>query len=652
MVNRFIQCCFFGFNGDESDFVGKYLYGMEHMDLQSDQCTCCSGNNHTQFVICGNCNEIACQRSLETCDNCGISNCKGCQGNADNIVSSCGHGCRYCDDYNACGSMGDVDQARTACYRCRLEQCRDGINNCDGCRGLLFDRLVEIIDEKQNEIDRLRRDMGQLGVGEDAAAVAIDDDQSSDDEMNDDESITTVTISEGKATRLARRLGIQLVPPSYFESQGHSPVYSQVIVQRFQRRLICCIGEMLFGIKRLRNYQEWKKKELDLELYIGPNCDAVGNVDYDSEEKSNFLVEHDDSFLPLWELFTDTLRNSHVSHKRLLNISIHDVQLNKVVQGMIGKALKGKRVRHLTLDNIGQDLGVVLFESTTIKESSTVRYVCLDDICFNNLDITSKFESAIETHTAMFQVTLSRCEFGSHEILRRVIDAAKGLSYFSLSGSSSIGEKGFSYIADLLKSNPRLKEICLVENNLSEDSIAEIAQAIKFNTNLRSLNLHSNKLTRVCENTLLKAVYDISSLNAISDSNHTCMISADYDYEPTGVYEPFKSLSISRGVRPWEINSAHFRLQFKLYLALGALQTEAINFHYLNEVSLEMLPSVLTFVQKVCDLLPAKVQNGLLGQLVSEFAPINNVYDVVRNCVVPLLFAPEARSSVKRQKCK
>jgi hypothetical protein len=48
-----------------------------------------------------------------------------------------------------------------------------------------------------------------------------------------------------------------------------------------------------------------------------------------------------------------------------------------------------------------------------------------------------------------------------------------------------------------------------------------ISQALKRNTNLRYLNLNANNFTSIGVKALLTCVFDSSSLNAISESNHT-----------------------------------------------------------------------------------------------------------------------------------
>ena len=56
---------------------------------------------------------------------------------------------------------------------------------------------------------------------------------------------------------------------------------------------------------------------------------------------------------------------------------------------------------------------------------------------------------------------------------------------------------------------------------LKDNDIILILQALKRNTHLRHLDLEGNNLTSIGVKALLSFVFDYSSLNAISESNHT-----------------------------------------------------------------------------------------------------------------------------------
>ena len=64
----------------------------------------------------------------------------------------------------------------------------------------------------------------------------------------------------------------------------------------------------------------------------------------------------------------------------------------------------------------------------------------------------------------------------------------------------------------------------LDDNLFNDDDAVVLAEALKMNTKLKWINLESNQFTTVGIKALIKSMYDCSSLNAISDSNHTLRI--------------------------------------------------------------------------------------------------------------------------------
>jgi hypothetical protein len=66
-------------------------------------------------------------------------------------------------------------------------------------------------------------------------------------------------------------------------------------------------------------------------------------------------------------------------------------------------------------------------------------------------------------------------------------------------------------------------------NRFNDDDAVLLSQAIKTNTHLNYLYLFSNNFTSVSVKSLFSYVFDNTSLNAISESNHVCAIEVIYD---------------------------------------------------------------------------------------------------------------------------
>ena len=72
--------------------------------------------------------------------------------------------------------------------------------------------------------------------------------------------------------------------------------------------------------------------------------------------------------------------------------------------------------------------------------------------------------------------------------------------------------------------HPNLNWLYLRSNKLNDNDAIHLADALRHNRTLDSLFLQGNEFTSLGEDVLKKVIYDDSSLNAVSDSNHVCAI--------------------------------------------------------------------------------------------------------------------------------
>ena len=84
----------------------------------------------------------------------------------------------------------------------------------------------------------------------------------------------------------------------------------------------------------------------------------------------------------------------------------------------------------------------------------------------------------------------------------------------------------------------------------------------------------------------------------------------------------------------------------KIRYALGTSTDKCPNVKYLNSVPIKLLPQVLSFVQSLPPEEPGYKQRSLLQDfgmqtILSPELLLKNIFEVMRNCVVPVLFAPD-----------
>lgn len=154
ILNNSSMCCYFGFDGTKKDFLRCNKFCDYELNDWVDICPRCEEHYQrlTNFFVCEDCDMICCSECEEiaTCAICEIAYCGGCGGHSANPVF-------MCDDYM---------NHDPYCQDCRLSDCRDGTNDCDACKALIFDRLLiaheaEIAAQRE-ETDRLRQEVEEL----------------------------------------------------------------------------------------------------------------------------------------------------------------------------------------------------------------------------------------------------------------------------------------------------------------------------------------------------------------------------------------------------------------------------------------------------------------------------------------------------------
>lgn len=140
-----------------------------------------------------------------------------------------------------------------------------------------------------------------------------------------------------------------------------------------------------------------------------------------------------------------------------------------------------------------------------------------------------KFCSVDSTPDIMYSLVARL--FGGLMYLGRATLLDADLSY------SDISTKGDQFIPEFIASNPALRMLNLQGNMLTDNDALNIAVALKWNTNLRHLNVDENNLTdEGMHSANYVAIFGVNrsnsaniidskiDLNIVSDANHTCDI--------------------------------------------------------------------------------------------------------------------------------
>jgi hypothetical protein len=146
-------------------------------------------------------------------------------------------------------------------------------------------------------------------------------------------------------------------------------------------------------------------------------------------------------------------------------------------------------------------------------------------------------------------------------------------------------------IAEYLESDPPIEEFGLDYNRLNDDDATLISQALKRNTNLEILRIHSNNFTSIGVKALLTCVFDGSSLNSISESNHKLGRMDTFLCQAT-------TISSSQSLEDCMEKLLELDRIDKIVLAL---QDKDSLLKYLANVPVELIPDVLAFPLQQAD---------------------------------------------------
>jgi len=342
------------------------------------------------------------------------------------------------------------------------------------------------------------------------------------------------------------------------------------------------------------------------------------------EETSDIFLQHDDILLPHWKELANALQLHELNHYELF---IFNVQLTSEVLDLLTPALKGKPLMELILERNGfANNEGTKFITEFIKHNNELdRFDCMNNQ-ISNMEDTILLVDAIVSHPSITQVQIENCLVGDeiYEVLRPIFASNKHWVRIDLE-RNNIQTEGDTAIPDYIATNPPLENLYLSGNKLNDDDALLIARALKHNTNLKELVLDNNNITHIGKEALSKAVYDPTSLNSMSDCNHTCIIHVD-----GGMRNPLGCGNDNR-----MLSSSILKRGAKIYQLLSNRNKEGSNVRHLNsefdgedeeEDSLKLVPQVLECVHRY----------PRASKLTAH--PLSIIYEVLRGWKMPELY--------------
>ena len=272
------------------------------------------------------------------------------------------------------------------------------------------------------------------------------------------------------------------------------------------------------------------------------------------------------------------------THMLIMNVEMRKERLDALVD-IFRSGRAANSCKNVTFTNTNLCGEGIISLSRLVDVSLESREFRLHHNRIDNMDSARCLSRSLKSHTRINDLRLTHCDLGSSpEILLLILQSDVKLIDLE---NNNIDSLGAIKIAEYLEGNPPIRHIDLTHNRLNDDDVILISQALKRNTNLFTINLHSNNITSIGVKALLNCVFDSSSLNAMSESNHTLGRLSLFTRQKNGSLADCidKLLKLNRAQK----------------IMMLALQDKDSLVQYLANVPVGLMPEVLAFPRWAAD---------------------------------------------------
>jgi hypothetical protein len=375
---------------------------------------------------------------------------------------------------------------------------------------------------------------------------------------------------------------------------------NRIGLEEVKEQLQTCIYSVSHGTHQLHDQS--------LQLMLTHN--GYGHQLTDNEQP---IVWHEPILDGYWDRFEEQMRQMDIVTE-ISGIQIENVEITKERLAAVVAILSNGRVTNLStrimFDNTNLCEEGIISLSKLVNDSSQLQKLFIHHNRIDNIDSACCLSSSLKSCTRINYIDLTHCDVGSNpEILSVMLQSDVECIILS---NNNIDSSGAVKIAEYLESDPPIQRIVLAHNRLNDDDVILISQALKRNTHLDTIRLHTNNFTSIGVKALLTCVFDNSSLNALSESNHTLIRMNIFDYSiHIGKLDYYLD-------RLLELDRAE-KIMF-------ALQDKDSLLQYLANVHVELIPEVLTFPR------------GWVGDQCQQ-EHLNIVYSTMRWWNMPLIYS-------------
>ncbi|EJK55767.1 hypothetical protein THAOC_24464 [Thalassiosira oceanica] len=273
-------------------------------------------------------------------------------------------------------------------------------------------------------------------------------------------------------------------------------------------------------------------KRIIKQLRTGTVDDLISVTFCLPDHEDNYAIAaHDDLLIPYWREFANALIHWSDCHAdgKTLGIIIDGIATPDAVLDVLRPSIKQSKVRSL---GVGGDGSPITWKLAEFIEDIIQTNHSLTTVCFSGIMLTNEEWKAIcnaieirNEHQSSTIESFQLLKCSADEIGSEVLEGfLTSIAHEVDLGGNGMSSRVASIIAESLESNPPLATLYLRDNHFDDADAAVLANSLSSNTNLTALYVDGNNIKEEGRLALLRALFDVSSLNSCAASNHTCRI--------------------------------------------------------------------------------------------------------------------------------
>ena len=317
-------------------------------------------------------------------------------------------------------------------------------------------------------------------------------------------------------------------------------------------------------------------------------CDYAVSLRHDESEEST------PTLLPRWTAFIDTIRLNNPDNQcwKFQEVSLPAEMMKSLQHLLVSRNIQRLELVKMTYGSTANQDAIYNFICDVLEQNTTIKCLVLKQ----STSFGKELYEAIENHPSLEELHLLEMNIEDHPpVLRSILRASKDMRYVNLH-NCALGTEGSEIISNFLKENHKLENLYLGNTGMTNTDAVQISEALQTNNKLRVLSVggKGNNITAVGRKALTKALFDTSSLDAVANSNNTCMVSntVSNNLPPSSDPCPHEALldilncnSCPKDNRRWKVLSV-------LYATNGM----GIGDEFKTYQNLKVIPELLAFI--------------------------------------------------------